>query len=686
MRRLKIILQYNFIYYFLVFISLFYSFMYISNITKYSSFNGDETNFKFIVTNKKIDGNKISLELNGKEKIVGTYYAETEKELLYLKENIKFGNTLYLEGKLEEAKENSIPNLFNYKKYLYNNSIFYVLNIKNIKKIEKGNNYFYKLKNKIIERIEKLEYKEYYYALLLGETFYVNEEIYSTYNKNGITHLFALSGMHVMFFASILLFLLKKIIVNIFIKKLIVFSFLLFLSFLSGFSPSIMRAIFFFLLISINSFFNLEVKSINILLLIFSIYVFINPFIIYDLSFLLSFTVTFFIILYMKLFKSSRKVKSMICINIISFLASLPIIINNFYYVNLLSIINNLFFVPFVTFIVYPLTIISFIFPIVINIYELSLNIMENVSIFMAERAIIYSSIKLCFIFLILYYIFLFLFSRSNNIKYIFLISIILIINLFIPKLNNNTTVHFIDVGQGDSTLIVTPYMKKTILIDTGGKLEFLNEDWKKKNNMYKVADNLITYFYSLGIKKIDYLFITHGDYDHAGDSKYLIDNFIVKNVFINKGSVNELESKIENKEKLEGDLKIDNVYIKTLNNKIYDNENDNSLVLEIKINDKKLLFMGDASTKVEEDILLNKVFLLKVGHHGSKNSTSRDFVKKINPKYSIISVGEDNMYGHPSNEVLKNLKNSKVLRTDINGSIIFKFDKNSYKIKTVLN
>lgn len=95
---------------------------------------------------------------------------------------------------------------------------------------------------------------------------------------------------------------------------------------------------------------------------------------------------------------------------------------------------------------------------------------------------------------------------------------------------------------------------------------------------------------------------------------------------------------------------------------------------------------MGDASTKVEEDILLNKVFLLKVGHHGSKNSTSRDFVKKTNPKYSIISVGEDNMYGHPSNEVLKNLKSSKVLRTDINGSIIFKFDKNSYKIKTVLN
>lgn len=684
MRKLKTILQSNFFYYILVFISLFYCFMYNINIKKTSVLDINQNKFNLVVTNKKIDGNKISLELKGKEKLVGSYYAKTESELDYLKNNIKFGSTISLEGSLEKPKENTIPNLFNYKKYLYNKNIYYFIDIKEINDIKESNNYLYILKNKIMKRIESLEYKEYFYALLLGETYYVDEGIYSTYNKNGITHLFALSGMHVIFFASIIMFLLKKIKLSKLIKSIIVFIFLLFLSFLAGFSPSIIRAIFFFLLVEFNNIFNLKIKSLNILLLIFSIYIFIDPYIIFDLSFLLSFIVTFFIIIYMNLFKTKNKIKSTFYISLISFLASLPIIINNFYYVNLFSVINNLFFVPYVTFIIYPLTLITFIFPSIIDLYGISLLIMEEVSIFASNKALIYSSIKFSIILLIVYYVFLFFFSKTNKIKYLFVISFVLIINFYIPRLNDNTQIHFIDVGQGDSTLIITPYMKKTILIDTGGKLEFLNEGWRKKNNNYRVGDNLINYFYSLGIRKIDYLFITHGDYDHAGDAKYLIDNFSVKKVFINNGEINELESKIKEKEKLDGDLKIDNVYIKNLNNRLYDDENDNSLVLNITINNKDFLFMGDASTKVEEDLKLNKVYLLKVGHHGSDNSTSKSFVDKIRPKYSIISVGESNRYGHPKKEVLKNLKDTKILRTDKNGTIIFRLKDNNVKIKTM--
>ena len=98
-------------------------------------------------------------------------------------------------------------------------------------------------------------------------------------------------------------------------------------------------------------------------------------------------------------------------------------------------------------------------------------------------------------------------------------------------------------------------------------------------------------------------------------------------------------------------------------------------------------MFMGDASKLTEEDIIkkykLTKIDFLKVGHHGSKTSSSKEFINKINPKYSIISVGRKNKYGHPNKEVLNNLDNSKIYRTDQDGSIMFKIKDNKLEIET---
>ena len=134
-------------------------------------------------------------------------------------------------------------------------------------------------------------------------------------------------------------------------------------------------------------------------------------------------------------------------------------------------------------------------------------------------------------------------------------------------------------------------------------------------------------------------------------------------------------------------ELNIDNNKLYFLNNKDYGNENDNSSVIYTELNNHKFLFMGDAGVEVEQDLIqkynLHDIDVLKVGHHGSKTSSSKTFVDEINPKYSIISVGKNNRYGHPNKEVLNNLEDSKRYRTDQDGSIMFKIRNNNLKIET---
>ena len=251
---------------------------------------------------------------------------------------------------------------------------------------------------------------------------------------------------------------------------------------------------------------------------------------------------------------------------------------------------------------------------------------------------------------------------------------------LEINNIINEDLITFIDVNQGDSILL--KMNNKSILIDTGGG----NKDY---------SSQIKTYINSLGLNKIDYLILTHGDSDHLGSAYNLLDIIKVDNVILNKGNYNNYElniiSKCNNKninyQNNINKINIDNKFISFLNNKIYDDENDNSIVVYININNIKILLMGDASIKTEIDILnkynLNNIDIFKAGHHGSNTSSSKIFIDKIKPKYSIISVGKNNRYGHPKDEVLDTLKNSKIYRTDLDGSIEIKLNKNGYKIRT---
>lgn len=655
----------------------------VTLLPKYESvYKGSEEDFLCSIDNYKIEEDKMKLELVCKEKLVGSYYFKND-EYKFFKEKVNIGSSVIVKGKLVSPKNNTVPYLFNYKKYLYNKRVYYTLKIDNIKILKENSNPFIKLKNRVIKHVNSYKDSTYLYAFILGKTELISDEVLTSYRENGISHLFALSGLHVSIFSSILLFILKKLRFKEILNYVLIFIFLLLFSFITGFSPSILRATLLFFLLGINKVFYLNIRTLDILYLVFIILVIINPFIIYNLSFILSFTAAFFLIFSSDLLKGKNYFVSLFKVSLLSYFASLPLSIYYFGYTNLLGTILNLVFVPLVSFVVFPLTLLTFIISKFYSILNITTNLLESLSLLFNKFKIIIYFPRINLIFVFIYLSILMLYIKFKKKICLYLIIVLLIFFKIRPYMDNNTYIYYIDVGQGDSILVVTPHLNKTILIDTGGIVSF-NENYK--SNIVK--NKTIPFFRRIGINKVDYLFLTHGDYDHAGEANELLSNFCVKKVFINKGNINNIEKKINNKEVLMlKNFVIDNIKVNSLNNNVFNNENDNSTVLLFNIYDYKFLFMGDASIKTEEYLLNNYILpnvdILKVGHHGSYTSTSTDFINVIKPKYSVISVGENNIYKHPNKSVLDILDNTKLFRTDVDGTIEVKISKKGYKIKT---
>ena len=180
------------------------------------------------------------------------------------------------------------------------------------------------------------------------------------------------------------------------------------------------------------------------------------------------------------------------------------------------------------------------------------------------------------------------------------------------------------------------------------------------------------------------------------GEAEVLVENYKVNTVIFNTGKYNYLEKaliktlkeKNINYYKDADSLNLKNNELYFLNTKIYDNENDNSNVIYLNYNNFQFLFMGDAGIEKERDILetynLNNIDFIKIGHHGSNTSSGKNFIKTINPKTCLISVGKDNKFGHPKESVLKTLNDyCQIYRTDQDGSIMLKIKNNKLKIET---
>ena len=700
LKKLKIIFHYKIYILLLLFITVLYVYLIVSNNYYKSNYKLTDNTIEGIITSIKIDGNKLSIILNGKEKILVNYYLK-DKEELELYKNYKLGYKIRVRGNLYIPNNNSNFYLFNYRKYLLSKKIYYILKADNIYVINTNINIFYKLKNSIITRIDSINTNNYLKTFILGDNSLVDNDIINSYRMNGISHLFSVSGMHVTILSSILLFILNKFIKNKKFNFIIISLNLLLFMFLTGLSSSIIRATLFFIMINFKNCFNLKIKIINLYILLICTLLFINPYNIYNSGFLFSYIISLYLIVFSKLINRYKNyfIKLLVT-SFISFIVSIPILINNYFNINLISFIYNLFYVPFVSFIIFPLSLLTFIFPIFSNILKIFINILESSSLFLSNIKIFnYTFRHMPLYILVFYYIiitFILFMIYKKKYYYIFIILLVLFIHYNFNYIDSNYYITYLDVGQGDSSLIVLPNNKGNILIDTGGIVSYQKEEWMKKSSDYSIVDNIIIpYLKASGVKKLNYLIITHGDYDHMGEAINLVNNFKIDSVIFNCGPYNDLEKeliKVLNKKKIKyysciKELNIDNNKLYFLQTKEYDNENDNSNVIYTELNGYKFLFMGDAGIDKEKDILnkynLLDIDVLKVGHHGSKTSSSKEFINEVNPKYSVISVGKNNRYGHPNKEVLNNLENSKIYRTDQDGSIMFKIKNKKLKIET---
>ena len=275
----------------------------------------------------------------------------------------------------------------------------------------------------------------------------------------------------------------------------------------------------------------------------------------------------------------------------------------------------------------------------------------------------------------------------------ILIIAIVSYITSYTPSLPGEARVTFLNVGQGDCALIQTSD-NTSIMIDGGGTNV---ED-------YSVGDEIvIPYLISENIRKIDYAVISHFHDDHAEGiitlmKNYQVDNLIVPDVVMEDNSIKDYAYKIANDRGIEiievsdGDrLEFDNVILDILSpTKGFDGDvNNTSIILKAQCAGASFMFTGDAEKSAEGRLIGRnlKSDVLKVGHHGSTTSSTDEFVNAVSPKYAVISVGENNIYGHPAGKTIYTLLkyNVEYMRTDLNGTIVFEVDKDGIKeIKTL--
>ncbi len=610
--------------------------------------------------------------LFGQNQIEGVVHSQKKKGdyvelsigsvLVYSKDSFSLGDTVSCEGKIEEPQKSFNFYLFSYEKYLASKSIYYVMNGTCQKKKE-NKNPWYTFKNWVIRRIEERKSKAYLKTFLLGNQEEISSEVKESYQENGISHLFSLSGLHIGFF-SFLLFSGKK-------KKKSFWAFLFFTGyfFLADFSPSLLRACFFPFFAAILEKFLISRKRaflfFTLLLLLW------NPYLLYHPGFLYSFTISFFL---MQVRIEGGYFEKIGKISLLAFISSVPIQLATNFSLSIKGPFLNLLFVPLISFLLFPLSFLVFLFPILDSFYFFLLTKLESLSLFLANGKGIFFFPYPSWWFLFGYYAFLFYFLHQKK-KKAYDYSVFFLLLLLLkgsPYLSCKGKVVMLDVGQGDSTLVLYPHQKISLLIDTGGIYS--------KSLSEQV---LLPTLHAFGVDTLDFLILTHGDFDHAGEALSLVEQGMVRKVILNSGNDNSLEEELLNylKKRHIPYQKVSQEKITYrgeelffLNTKREEEENEDSLVLLLQIQNHSLLFMGDSGflteEYLEEEYLLPKVDILKVGHHGSKGSSSQSFLNQINPSYCLISAGQENRYGHPHEETLKRLENCRTYITSKGGAI----------------
>lgn len=583
------------------------------------------------------------IEKHDNYSIVGN---KKEKYLMYNNDYEFYnGSLIYLEGKVSniEKSYNSFYKYLNKKGVNYEIDCYKLYVLNNDKKVNEI------IVDKLLENKTRSS-KSYLKLMLFNVRDEYNEGFYNTFSVYSLTYLIAVSGFHI----RVLLMFLKKILK----KEFVCYGVIGFYLYLLDFSISSYRAFMYSIFKKVNKKLNFNLSSNDLLSLIGSVFIFINPSVMFSFSFIFSFLTTFVI----EIFKVYSKRKWLLGIYI--YLVNIPIVLLSYYKLNLSTIIFSLLLGYPISFL-YVFSFVFLFFDKFYLLYELVIFLFFKLFSFLDSFNLVLIFGKPSSVFIIFYYLVLLLFfimkERGSKFKfcYICLIFLLLSYQYYKPIINSNEQIYFLNVGQGDCAVFVVPNSKKVVLVDTGGS---------KYNDV--ATNKIIPFLESKGINEIDKIIITHDDFDHNGALNSLKNNFIVNQVIDDSMTKN---------------IMIGNSVFTNLN--ITDRrDNEGSIVLYGKYAGYDFLLMGDATFEVERKIVneVNNVDILKVGHHGSNTSSDYDFLSKINGKIAIISVGENNNYGHPSEEVLDNLSKAGyvVLRTDENNNI--GFGKNIFNISFI--
>lgn len=619
------------------------------------------------------------------------------------KENIE--NKLFQKSCFVRGELSSINNRFNDKATLFVRAI----DLGSCKGNESGHQYllerhkafiFDKLKATHIKGPEKI------IALISGDTSNVDVNDLEKYKEIGIYHLLAISGTHVGIIVTIIFYVLNLFRMPLFFIKFVIVILLPLYVLYTELAPSAMRAVIVTIIVIIlpKRIFR---NTMNILAFSFITLTLIHPSLIYHIGFQFSFMITFFILLSLPLLEKTTAFKSTFYITFIAQLGSLIISAHYFNQIQWIGFISNLFFVPFYVFILYPLTLIYFIInhlPIeiqlltgllnlVIKIHDIVVDTFYSLSLYkwyIPELNEYFLVIALAMVLAALVAI------VHKKLKILTGLMILIYITVTVLPRSNDYRLTMLNVGQGDAILFETN-KQHTLLIDTGGKL--LEKGEKATHNIARY--HILPTLKKRAIKTINYLIITHPHQDHIGELNYLIEKYRIENIIVNSPSMkseqlNSLKKQCKNneiqlydfreKQNFELDKAVINLVDVTIN--ASDDLNEHSIVTLITYEKYKMLLMGDATTNNENELLkqfdLKAVDVLKVGHHGSKTSTSEAFIRAITPKVSLVSVAHNNRYNLPNQETINRLisYHSQVYQTANHGEVTINFKENMY-IKT---
>lgn len=547
------------------------------------------------------------------------------------------GDELEIKVSYFDIREPTNDNAFNYKHYLYSRGITNNAVLTNIISSQKHETMLQKLQSRFAG--EDLV-NSYASMFIIGVKDELINDYYQQLTNLSVVHLFALSGLHIHMLKGIIKkplgFLLPERFLEYFCLVIIGFYI-----YIIPFNVSFLRA---YLVMVLNTLFKKYLNRLDSLGIVALIMIYMNPYIIFNLSFIFSYFMYLLII-----FINRHKY-----LNLLLYIGSIPIILTIQYRINLLSFILGVILTPLVSLLYQLLWLYTLFGSFFKPVTSLVITMLNNIIVFCEDFSIFINFMKPSLFFLLAFYFIYFKLLFKVNIKQKIYHEIMLLLSLMImfyfkPYYQIYGQVVMIDVGQGDCFLIQQPFKLGNILIDTGGL---------KNTDLAEVT--LVPYLRSIGVFELDYVFISHDDFDHSG-------------------AYDSLSEKIKIKETIttyQEKMTIGNVEIEMLKTPLSDDSNDSSLVFVATVNKLKYLFTGDISTTVEKQLVETypdlKVDVLKVSHHGSNTATSALFLEKIKPRIALISCGKGNLYGHPHDDVIQRLHDYgvKVYRSDQMGMV----------------